>query len=438
MKQKTTHTIDYVPKALVRHTVLTFIFALAYSTFSFAQDYVLTGEGYEAIGPVCEYYPAPNQEPYSIPNTIVRAREGNETNGTECSNFIVTYNGFTPEAQAAFQYAVDIWANTLSSDQPIRVDATFAPLAPGVLGSAGPTGFLTIFGPGVPPSTVFARALAESITNSNSNGIDPDINANFSSTANFYFGLDANPPANQIDFVSVVLHELGHGLGFFGFASANGANTEGSLRNSGFVHMYSQFVENENATSILDFTDPSAELLNQFTGGNLFSNSPLATAANGGTIPEIWAPPTFNGASSYSHWDEIVFNALNPNALMTPQIGQGQAIHDPGAITIGLFEDMGWVICPSLSVEEFTLESLEVTPNPFIDTIRITLPGNYNDSDFNIAVFDVNGRQVFDKDVSSINRIIDVNLSQLNASIYFMTLEDANTGLTVTKKIVRQ
>ena len=49
----------------------------------------------------------------------------------------VTYSGFTAEAQAAFQFAVDIWAALLDIDIPIVVDATFAPLAENVLGSAG-------------------------------------------------------------------------------------------------------------------------------------------------------------------------------------------------------------------------------------------------------------------------------------------------------------
>ncbi|MDP2602930.1 MAG: hypothetical protein Q8S00_10100 [Deltaproteobacteria bacterium] len=50
-----------------------------------------------------------------------------------------------------------------------------------------------------------------------------DISATFSSTigtpgclqsSGWYYGFDGNPPAGTIDFVSVLLHELGHGLGF--------------------------------------------------------------------------------------------------------------------------------------------------------------------------------------------------------------------------------
>jgi len=405
MKNKTTYSRTLFFKAINKHFMLSFLFMLSCIAFSTAQEYQIT----------------------------------TSTSGVACSNFIVTYTGFTPEAQAAFQFAVDIWAATLDSDQPIRVNAVFQPLNPGVLGSAGPTNFIPLSGGGIPANTAFAIALAEQITGNDINAGAADINANFSSTAAFYFGLDANPPFNQVDFVSVVLHELGHGLGFLGFARPDNTGTQGALRNSGFVHAYDNFVENLGATSILTFADPSVALLNQYTGGNLFSNSPLAFAANGGLIrPELWAPPTFAQGSSYSHWEENIFPPANINSLMTPSIGFGQANHNPGPITIGLFEDMGWAICPSLSVDDITLESLQIAPNPFNDNIRITLPGNYNDSAFNISIYDINGRVVFEKEATSTNRTIDINLEQLKTSLYFMQLEDSATGTTVTKKIVRQ
>ena len=57
----------------------------------------------------------------------------------------VTYNGFTAEAQAAFQFAVDIWAALLDIDIPIVVDATFAALGGGRSGQCRREFFLTQF-----------------------------------------------------------------------------------------------------------------------------------------------------------------------------------------------------------------------------------------------------------------------------------------------------
>ena len=441
MKNKTTYNRDFFAKLMCNRAIITLAFVMAFSTLSFAQYEVVGGPIY-FDDPVCDYPEIfdPNGEPVSIQSPIPAFRDSNDSNGSVCSTFIVNYTGFTPEAQAAFQFAVDIWANTIVSSVPIRINANYTALGPGVLGSAAPNGFFVVTGPGLPPNTVYARALAEKLQGMDTDlgGMSIDINCNFSSSINWYFGTDASPAFNQFDFVSVVLHELGHGLGFVGFGRANAQNTEGLLRNSGFLTPYDNFVETGTGVSILTFADPSTALLQQFTGGFLFNASPAATAANSGVVPEIWAPNPFNQGSSYSHWDDNVFPNNNVNSLMTPTIGNGQANHDTGPITRGLFEDMGWTLCPSLSVDDFTLERLEVAPNPFNDNIRITLPGNYNDSDFKISIFDINGRAVYSEDALSTNQTIDIDLSQLTTSVYFMTLKDTTTGLAVTKKIVKQ
>jgi hypothetical protein len=65
--------------------------------------------------------------------------------GTSCANIQVTYNGFTPEAEVAFQAAVDIWESSLSSDVTIVVNANWVALGDGVLGSAGPAGVFRFF-----------------------------------------------------------------------------------------------------------------------------------------------------------------------------------------------------------------------------------------------------------------------------------------------------
>ena len=41
------------------------------------------------------------------------------------ANISVNYNGFTPEAQAAFQRAIDIWSSLLITTVPIEIEARF-------------------------------------------------------------------------------------------------------------------------------------------------------------------------------------------------------------------------------------------------------------------------------------------------------------------------
>jgi hypothetical protein len=134
------------------------------------------------------------------------------------------------QRQIAFLHAANIWANTLDSNVDIYVVAAFNPLGPNVLGSAGAWDVFSDF-PGVGafpgseyPLTWYSSALADKRAGIDQDITAPDINAQFSSNFNFYLGLDNNHgPLN--DFVAVLLHELGHGLGFQNFVNeANGSN----------------------------------------------------------------------------------------------------------------------------------------------------------------------------------------------------------------------
>jgi hypothetical protein len=111
------------------------------------------------------------------------------------ANIIVTYTGFTPQAQAAFQHAVDIWESLLVSPVTIHVQATWTPLGTGVLGSAGATAYYNDPSGAVRSGASYPVALAEKIAGQELNApTEPDINARFSSTFNCYYGTMPSVP----------------------------------------------------------------------------------------------------------------------------------------------------------------------------------------------------------------------------------------------------
>lgn len=143
----------------------------------------------------------------------------------------------------AFQFAADIWGAALDTNSEIQIQASFDPLGANVLGAAAARASISNFdaAPGFPggaPNTNYHIALANKRSGRDipadlGLGVNfPEVIAQFSSDFDFYLGLDNNHgPRN--DLVVVLLHELGHGLGFSSFMSRTTGATPG-----GFTDVY--------------------------------------------------------------------------------------------------------------------------------------------------------------------------------------------------------
>ncbi|MGZ8357901.1 MAG: PA domain-containing protein, partial [Telluria sp.] len=133
----------------------------------------------------------------------------------------------------AFQHAAGIWGANLSSSVAVRVGAAFVPLActadSAVLGSAGANDIFSDFPNAPRQDTWYPSALASKLARSDqAPGGEPHIRARFNSRlglfpdcmpgAGFYLGLDNNH-GTSINLVTVLLHEMAHGLGFQSFTN---------------------------------------------------------------------------------------------------------------------------------------------------------------------------------------------------------------------------
>lgn len=141
----------------------------------------------------------------------------------------------------AMQLAADLWGAVLDSPVPIFVLSTFRPLpcnsTGAVAGTAGATQVSANFSPGPPavrPDTWYHAALADAIAGFDLDPGRPDVISQFNllirgdpsclGGKRFYYGFD-NQEGSNVDFLSVALHELAHGLGFGNFVDeTSGAN----------------------------------------------------------------------------------------------------------------------------------------------------------------------------------------------------------------------
>lgn len=272
----------------------------------------------------------------------------------------VTYSGFSYEAQQAFQYAVDIWKNLIYTPVPIRIKANWQSLSKGVLGSCGPSNYYKNFNSTERWNCYYPVVLVEKMLGEEVNGVDQyDLTASFNKDFNnWYFGIDGNTPAQKYDFVSTVLHELAHGLGFSGFFTSTSG--KGGYGSEGISAVFDQFVIDKDNNKLVDtsiFPNPSIKLNLAFTSGWLEFYTKLVN----NKLPRLYAPSTWDDGSSIYHLDDSSYPAGDPNSLMTPYTGMGEAIHFPGPNALSIMYDMGW---ESISIKHKPLKDIEFLLDP--------------------------------------------------------------------------
>jgi hypothetical protein len=256
----------------------------------------------------------------------------------------ILHPDFPANTIAAVEYAESILETVLPEGTNITVNASWTRITTtGVLANSSITGFAGGWAiDALNPLVVYPVALAEKIAGENLNDTLGEINLDINSSVNWYLGTDGNTSPTKYDLVTVVIHELCHGLGFFDSMSTD--NSIGWFGSGGVPVIYDTFIENAAGTRLTDtliIPNYSPALRAELTGGNLFINGPLLSNYTSGVRPRIYAPATWDAGSSISHLDEL--STAEPNTLMTPFIDKGEAIHDPGKLTMSILGDLGWI-----------------------------------------------------------------------------------------------
>jgi hypothetical protein len=195
----------------------------------------------------------------------------------------------------AFQRAADIWGATLTSSVPIRIGASFQPLSctatSAVLGSAGANEIWSDFTNAPKAGTWYPSALASKLAGEDvATPGEPHIIARFNSRlglfpdclpgSGFYLGLDRNF-GEQIDLVTVLLHEFAHGLGFQTFTDDE---TGAEIQDIPSIWDYYLLNNRSNRTWVESTAAERAQ--SAVTWRGLSWNGPRVTAA----VPQVLDP----------------------------------------------------------------------------------------------------------------------------------------------------
>jgi hypothetical protein len=286
---------------------------------------------------------------YYIPPPPVFFRKAGSKNGASITLY---YTGFSTQGIAAMEYAAAILRKVLPADAKLTIRATWEKISTaGVLAQSTITGYAA--GGGIDaqnPLSLYPVALAEKIAGKSLNDdLQGDITLSVNSSINWYLGTDGNTPKTKYDLITVAIHEICHGLGFFDSFSTTSAL--GSWGVGSFPMIYDTFIESFTGTRLIDtlkILNNSADLKSQLTNNQVYFNGPLlrsySSSVNYPNLrAKLYAPATWDAGSSISHLDEPVSVTLRENSLMTPFIDLGEAIHDPGKFTLSILGDLGWI-----------------------------------------------------------------------------------------------
>jgi hypothetical protein len=255
------------------------------------------------------------------------------------------------QRRIAFNYAANLWSRRISSPVPIRAEVSFDPLpcAPttAILGYSGAL-FLFRDDPSFPrKDTWYPSALANRIKGQDMDPTRNDLEARFNSsldagTCNFprkwYYGLDGQAPSSMLDFVTIVNHELTHGLGFNTYVELD---TGRKYAGKDDVYMRNIF-DATKAKRWPDLTD-AERLASMVNTGNLLWDGPSVNAHSGeftagvgeGGRIQLYAPDPLEKGASIAHWDI----SLRPHETLEPYYRT--PVHVSG-ISRDALTDMGW------------------------------------------------------------------------------------------------
>jgi hypothetical protein len=180
-----------------------------------------------------------------------------------------------------------------------------------------------------------------------------DIIVQLSNASGVRWNKDVNmfPSDTEYDMVTVVMHELMHGLGF-NTAVGSVSTTPLVLKNlqdSGACPSCFNKFDSHLYTSAFGYffaTMNDSALQSMFVGSSLYW-MPTGASQPDATM-KIYSPSNFQSGSTGSHWDNTVVCsgclAQNANGLMRPILTPGTAIHAIGFNTETVLKDYGYAV----------------------------------------------------------------------------------------------
>ncbi|NNF56937.1 MAG: T9SS type A sorting domain-containing protein, partial [Rhodothermaceae bacterium] len=198
----------------------------------------------------------------------------------------------------------------------------------------------------------------------------------------------------------------------------------------GIPFVFDRYAEDRFGQVLLDtqvYPEPSAALAEVLRDAVFFGGRAVETMMGPAAL---YTPSPWNPGSSYSHVDEERYPASGVDGLMTPFIGAGEVIREPGPLTCALLQDLGWALAPPCAnlvpdtpplPDVFALEATGSNPFAEVTTLRVQVETPQR---VQAWLFDAAGRRLgtlLDAVVEEGGaRVLAVNGESLASGVYFV------------------
>lgn len=239
----------------------------------------------------------------------------------------------------ALEYVADV-LNTPGGRLDLNVSSVV--IAGQFLANAGPIVVWTLpLTPGINNGCAYQHLLNGSV---DPNGPSyPDMQLTVNWNYNYYLGT-GTPAYNQYDLLSVLIHEITHGIGFLASIAYNDSACGGSRPNgTGWTGSQPDIYSSMDTFLVTGnnhyFINSSFYYIGQsfyFTGGDngVYLNAPNAVSVYGGK-PRVYAPSTYQCGSSLNHWNNL-------GGVMDPSIAPGIVKREYLPFEVAFLRDIGY------------------------------------------------------------------------------------------------
>ena len=252
------------------------------------------------------------------------------------ATFVARYaNNVPANVRGAVDFALSLWSQRLASAIPIEVDVDWGGGLPSNVAAATEPVAYERVADGSQQPVALANAVA-------GRDLEPglaDVHLLLGGGIRWYTGVDGNCPANATDMVTMVLHELAHGLAFAeSFHSAGGGLAWG--HDGAPVGLDAGLFD--PSTGPLVAAPSAQDALSAATSRRIVWRG--SARDSHGRAPVFYAPRQFEPGSSLSHLDDDAYPQGDPDALMTSLIRRGEVIRRIGPAALGIMRDLGWQV----------------------------------------------------------------------------------------------